>query len=233
MHPDQTPRILTNDERKAADAAFGSRPFDSSWSESARRVYDGILAVRGLPEPTPAPGLSEQPPGQPEQSGMTTDGPEAAVPPSGSDPSSDQTGERPDASVTASQPRIFSREEAVQAGALIDVTPIAHKLGLRLPVTFSRPLWEIGITAARNLPDDELEGRVRDVLMAFRLKLAASRVASPLVEFPALLVFPPNPVPQACILFAVAHQEANAQTALTFLLPGEVSTGMIPFGAGE
>jgi len=116
---------------------------------------------------------------------------------------------------------------------LIDVTPIAHKLGLRIPVTFSRPLWEVGITAFRNVPETEVESRVRDVLMAFRLKLAASRVASPLVEFPALLAFPPDPIPHACVLFAVAHREANAQTALTFLLPGEVSTGVIPFSAGE
>jgi hypothetical protein len=104
-------------------------------------------------------------------------------------------------------------------------------MGLRLPVSFSRPLWEIGITATRNVPEEQFEGRVRDVLMAFRLKLAHSRVASPLVEFPALLAFPPDPVPQACVLFAVAHQEADAQTALTFLLPGEVSTGVIPFSA--
>jgi hypothetical protein len=226
MHPEQTPRVLTNDERKAADAAFGGRPFDSSWSESARTVYDGILAARGLPEPPFAPAPSEQPGGK-------TDGPASVVSPSGLEPSLEQTGERPDRAPTASQSRALSREEALQAGALIDVTPIAHKLGLRLPVTFSRPLWEIGITAARNVPEEELEGRVRDVLMAFRLKLAASRVASPLIEFPALLTFPPDTTPQACVLFAVAHQEANAQTALTFLLPGEISTGMIPFNAGE
>lgn len=229
MHPDQkTPRMLTNDERKAADAAFGGRPFDSSWSDSARTVYDGILAVRGLPAPTTATPLPEQP-----EQAVTTGGPEPALPPSDSAPSSEQAGGTPETSPTAFQQKTFSREEAVQAGALIDVTPIAHKLGLRLPVTFSRPLWEIGITAARNVPEEELEGRVRDVLMAFRLKLAASRVASPLVEFPALLTFPPETTPQACVLFAVAHQEADAQTALTFLLPGEISTGILPFGAGE
>ena len=229
MQSNQAPRILTHDERKAADAAFAGRPFDSSWSQAARTVYDGILAAQGLPKPMPAPGTSEQP----EHQGVTADEPESAAPPSSSEPLSDQRGQAPDTPPTASQPRTFSREEAVQAGALIDVTPIAHKLGLRIPVTFSRPLWEVGITAARNVPEEELEGRVRDVLMAFRLRLAASRVASPLVEFPALLTFPPDPIPQACVLFAIAHQEANAQMALTFLLPGEVSTGVIPFSAGD
>jgi len=229
MQSNQTPRILTHDERKAADAAFAGRPFDSSWSEAARTVYDGILAAQGLPEPVPAPSPSQQSEGP----GIKTEGQESALPPSGSGPSSHETGQAPDTSTAASHPGIFSRDEAIQAGALIDVTPIAHKLGLRIPVTFSRPLWEVGITAFRNVPETEVESRVRDVLMAFRLKLAASRVASPLVEFPALLAFPPDPIPHACVLFAVAHREANAQTALTFLLPGEVSTGVIPFSAGE
>jgi hypothetical protein len=214
MPENPVPRTLTHDERKAADAAFAGRPFDPAWSEAARTVYDGILAARGLPEPASAPNASEQ---------STRPDPVASEPAAATSP--------PPAA--APQPQMLSREEAIQAGALIDVTPIARKMGLRLPVTFSRPLWEIGITATHNVPEEEHEGRVRDVLMAFRLRLAASRAASPLIEFPALLSFPPNPEPQSCVLFAVAHQEADAQTALTFLLPGEVSTGMIPFHSGE
>ena len=223
MASDQTPRILTYDERKAADAAFAGRPFDPAWSDSARAVYDGILAARGLPEPVP----SSIPTEQPETPGVTTGEPEAITPPTNSEILPGQGPITP-----PSHPQTLSREEAIRAGALIDVTPIAQTLGLQLPVTFSRPLWEIGITATKNVPEEEYERRVRDVLMAFRLRLAASRVASPLVEFPALLAFPPDPVPQACVLFAVAHQEA-ASMALTFLLPGEVSTTSIPFSAGE
>ena len=60
MQPNQTPRILTYDERKAAAAAFAGHPFDPSWSEAARAVYDGILAVRGLPEPAPTLIPAEQ-----------------------------------------------------------------------------------------------------------------------------------------------------------------------------
>ena len=36
-------RPLTYDEQKAADAAFGGKPFNSDWSDDARAVYVGIV----------------------------------------------------------------------------------------------------------------------------------------------------------------------------------------------
>ena len=33
---------LTNDEKKAAEAAFQGAPFDPAWSDAARAVYDGL-----------------------------------------------------------------------------------------------------------------------------------------------------------------------------------------------
>ena len=35
-------RELTHDEKKAAEAAFTGGQFNPEWSESARKVYDGI-----------------------------------------------------------------------------------------------------------------------------------------------------------------------------------------------
>jgi hypothetical protein len=35
-------RPLTHDEKKAAEAAFRGAPFDSKWSDAARRIYLGI-----------------------------------------------------------------------------------------------------------------------------------------------------------------------------------------------
>jgi hypothetical protein len=225
MSTNQPPRILTHDERKAADAAFAGRPFDASWSKAARLVYEGILAARDLPEPAPAsiPAVRS---GRPD---AITGTPEAIVPSSNAEPMTESAAQAPDSPAPSLQPRTLSREEAIQGGALIDVTPIAHKMGLRIPVAFSRPLWDLGITATRNVPEEEFEGRVRDVLLAFRLRLAGAPTASPVIEFPALLAFPPDPTPQTCLLFAVAQADAHAAAALTFLLPGEVSTGVIPF----
>ena len=38
-------RPLTNDEIKAAEAAFRGAPFNPKWSEAARKVYQGISAA--------------------------------------------------------------------------------------------------------------------------------------------------------------------------------------------
>lgn len=41
----QDNRPLTNDEKKAAEAAFKGAPFDPKWSEEARKVYLGLSSA--------------------------------------------------------------------------------------------------------------------------------------------------------------------------------------------
>ncbi len=53
MDTESSPRTLTYDEKKAAEAAFTGRPFNPEWSETARKVYDGILSVTGRMEKDP------------------------------------------------------------------------------------------------------------------------------------------------------------------------------------
>lgn len=36
-------RPLTHDERKAVEAAFGDRPFNSHWSAAAKVLYNAII----------------------------------------------------------------------------------------------------------------------------------------------------------------------------------------------
>ena len=43
----RAPRALTYDEGKAAEAAFQGLPFNTDWSDAARKVYDGILLAMG------------------------------------------------------------------------------------------------------------------------------------------------------------------------------------------
>lgn len=51
MHLESPGRELTHDEKKAAEAAFTGVPFNQEWSETARKVYDGIMGVIGNASP--------------------------------------------------------------------------------------------------------------------------------------------------------------------------------------
>jgi hypothetical protein len=200
MHPASAPRPLTLDQKKAAEAAFQGLPFDPKWSPAAKAVYDGIVEAQK---------------GQP------------VVPEVVSTPSDGTAQLEPEKATEPPEP-IITREEAIQSGFLIDVTPIANTIGLPVPVAITKPLWDFAITASATIPDDQHEARVRDVLMALRLRLATQRVAPPGIEFPALLTFPPEPAPQLCSLYAIAHGDSTAPFSLTVLLSHEVAAIIRP-----
>lgn len=204
MQPTKLPRTLTTDEKRAADAAFKGLPFDSRWSPSARAVYDGIRGALGVP------ALAEQEPAADHIESPATPDPQPA-----------------ETELDVPAP-ILTREDAIQAGFLIDVTAIAHSVGLPLPVSISKSLWVWGITASDTIPEDQREARVRDVLMALRLRLANARVAPPGIEFAALLSFPPEPAPQLLSLYAIAHGDQTSPYTLTVLLTNEVTAIIRP-----
>jgi hypothetical protein len=211
-----TPKALSYDEKKAADAAFTGRPFNDAWSASARVIYDGI--VKALPNidiaiPTPSnveelleTSSVQSEPLQPQE-------PLAEAPATGQE----------SVEKTTMPAAIQDREAAIQAGTLIDVTPTAMELGITFPVTVTRPLWETGIVTNQPLPEEDQTGRLRDILMAFRLRLASLTTVSPLLDFPVLLALPPSRVPQPVPLFALIQPDPTHQANVTLLLPQEVS----------
>ena len=204
------PKALTHDEKKAADAAFAGRPFNEAWSASARAVYDGIVRAMphtdvAVPAPSNAGELQMAPSAQREPLPQEqVDGQELL--------------ER-----TVLPPTIHDREAAIQAGTLIDVTSTALELGITFPVTITRPLWEVGIVTNQSLPEEDQTSRLRDILMAFRLRLASLTTVSPLLDFPVLLALPPSKVPQPVPLFALIQPDPTHQANVTLLLPNEVS----------
>jgi hypothetical protein len=213
-----TPKALTHDEKKAADAAFAGRPFNETWSVSARTIYEGI--VKALPQADiviPAPSDAEIP----TEASSTQSEPlqaQAQVP-----LTLEHAGGQELVEPTAQLPAIRDREAAIQAGILIDVTPTALTLGITFPVTITRPLWEVGIVTNQALSEEDQTSRLRDILLAFRLRLAGLTTVSPLIDFPVLLALPPSQVPQPVPLFALIQADPTHQANVTLLLPNEVS----------
>jgi len=214
------PKLLTHDEKKAAEAAFAGRPFNEAWSASARLVYDGI--VKALPQCSPA--ITES-----IHTGPDNDG---------SVPTMLETAETPNTQTDPIEldlpsagpvtPSVRNREQAIRSGALIDVTQTAQQLGLSFPVTITRPLWEVGIATNHPLSEEERAVRLRDVLLAFRLRLTSLATISPLIDFPAMLTLPPSSVPQPVPLFALIQPDQTDKASVTLLLPNEVSISIAP-----
>jgi hypothetical protein len=214
MHDHQTPRALSHDEKQAAEAAFAGLPFNPKWSARARTVYDGIVKL------LPAPPVVQEEEGLQEPTSQATES--ATSPPLGQ---ADQSNtEHNKQSVPAKIPL----SQAIETGALIDVTSTAKELGLLFPVTVTKPLWDVSIAPTKTMTQDEQSARLRDVLMAFRLRLATQPSISPLIDFPALLAFPPGSVPQTIPLFALIQPDEEQKAMVTLLLPNEVAATIIP-----
>ena len=226
MDTTRTPRTLTHDERKAAEAAFSGRPFNPTWSESAKKVYEGLIqALPVLPdEPVVTdaqPTASETSPTEAAPTLPTTDAPTLE----GATDSGQALEALTDSPVSQ---LITNRQQAIQAGFLIDVSTDAQKLGLTFPVTVTKPLWEVGIAPVESISEEEKTQRLRDVLMAFRLRIASQTTLSPLIDFPAMLALPPGGVPQPVPLFALIQPDEQNRASATLLLPNEVSATIIP-----
>ncbi len=226
MDTTQTPRILSHDERKAAEAAFAGRPFNPAWSESARKVYDGLIhALPTMPDEKILSSDQAVAHGDPTNEAASplpvTEGIKLEL--------AEKSEEPPEMKKQISASLVSeSRQQAIQAGTLIDVTADAKKLGLTFPVTITKPLWEVGIAPHDTMSEEDKSARVRDVLMAFRLRLAAQTTLSPLIDFPAMLAIPPGAVPQPVPLFALIQPDEENRAMATLLLPNEVATSIVP-----
>ena len=212
MDNNENPRALSHDERHAAEAAFAGRPLNPRWSARARAVYEGILKSLPTPKISDLGIVGQEMPEEP------------LAPISAPIESVAEPEQPPDRATPAPIPF----QQAIETGALIDVTPTAKQLGLSFSVTVTKPLWDTGIAPGKTLTEDERSARLRDVLMAFRLRLTAQPTTAPLIDFPALLAFPHGAVPQPVPLFALVQPDEQNKAMVTLLLPTEVASTTIP-----
>jgi len=207
-------RPLTHDEKKASEAAFRGLPQDDNWTDSAKSVYEGIIQALGK-DPSDLPVSVEIPPSLIEGPDESSSKNPLELPTSDSVTSQ----EIPD---DLKQLTIRSRREAVESGILRDVTPVAQSIGLDFCVGITNPLWEEYITSSPDFTEDHIHSRLRDILVAVRLRLASLKEPAPLIDVPVLLEFDPEPTPQLCLTFALFHKDPIDGNCLLLIHPGEV-----------
>lgn len=222
-----TTRHLTHDEKKAAEAAFRGLSPDPKWSAAAQAVYDNIIKVLPSMEAPLVQGLAQdkdpEPHHDPDPQRMHPDVAEPAAQGPATAPREPQRSGRAPSQRDMHAVQSGSRDQAIESGVLIDITPQAQDMGLPLPVGISRSLWDFGITVSDQTTDREQDQRIRDLLMALRLHLCRSPLVSPVTQFPALFSFPSDQSPQVCGVCAVVQAESADQPFLTLTLPTELS----------
>ncbi len=211
-------RPLTHDEKKASEAAFRGLPQDENWTASAKSIYEGIIQALGNdPSELPVskdPSLPELPTlGDHREDSSSDDVLELTT------PDSVNAQEIPP---DLKQFTIRLRREAIESGILKDVTPLAQSIGLDFCVGMTNPLWEQYITSSPDLTEQHIHARLRDTLIAVRLRLASLKEPTPLIDVPVLLEFSPEPTPQLCLAFALFHKDPVDGDCLLLIHPGEV-----------
>jgi hypothetical protein len=208
-------RVLTHDEKKASEAAFRGLPMNDSWTDSAKAVYEGLLQALGKTPLNDLNPLEKELNQSPDKSDLLPS--DFSEPPQSG--LSLRSGDIP--AEFESLP-IRSRKEAIESGILKDVTPIAQSVGLDFCVGMTNPLWDQYITPSPDYTEELVQTRLRDTLVAVRLRLAILKTPTPLVDVPILLQFPPEPTPQLCLTFALFHKDPVDGDCLLLIHPGEV-----------
>lgn len=213
-------RPLTHDEKKAAEAAYRGRPFDASWSQAAWAVYDGILTARGYA----ANAFDSRDDNR--DTVKESQAPETLFAETmGSALLSKEKGEGDSATARP----LPSRQEAIEAGLLVDVTKKAKRIGFHVAVGITKSLWDRNVTKSLDLDPHEWDLRVRDLLLAVRLKMAGSATSGPWMEVP--VVFPSTQgeePPQVFSIYALFHKDQVAEDCVTLIHPNELSSLMRP-----
>ncbi len=212
-------RPLTHDEKKASEAAFRGLPFNPDWSQSAKSVYDGIS--QAMKNSSFSPLVSGEQLPDVSDLGITPIPLESVqtFQSEGSEAEFDR-GDPPEELTPAP---LRSRREAIESGLLMDITPAAQSLGIDLSVGVTRPLWEHGIMASADLSESEVQARVRDVLLAVRLRLSGMKTPTPIVEVPVLLSISPEATPQIFSIYGLFHKDPIESECLLLIHPGEVA----------
>lgn len=216
------PRPLTNDQRKASEAAFQGRPFDPAWSQSARIVYEGLINALG--GKTIVPDFDQDPPWGLEPNPLSFDSSDELEPGSmatSQDPNSTPQNLHVSHSSTS---RIASRDEAIRAGLVIDVSEIAKELGMDLAVGITKSLWDKNVIASTWVSSEEWHSRVRDMLLAVRLRMANVENLSPWFEVPVLLPQQRDERPKVFPIYALFHKDPITTECLTLIHPREISS---------
>lgn len=220
------PRALSHDEKKAAEAAYQGKPSQPTWTKTALAVYEGVLKARGIK--IEAVGALESEVDSVEKPMV----PEGLFEEALNLGATSQRSEGNQGSVSSAHSNLItSRQEAIDAGLLIDVSKKAQGVGFNLAVGITKSLWSKSISDSSDALDDaeattpEDASKIRDMLLAVRLRLASVENPLPWIEVPVLFPSQQGENPAKIFpIYALFHKDPVAEECLTLIHPKDLSS---------
>ena len=116
---------------------------------------------------------------------------------------------------------VYTREEALEDGVLVDVSQLGREMGFRCPVAITEGLYQI-LTTTKELEDEgqSYQGRLWDVLWTAKLAMHQSEWTDT-VYFKTLVVRTPGANPAPAKLWAKAGPGDQMELVITIMLEGE------------
>jgi hypothetical protein len=113
----------------------------------------------------------------------------------------------------------YSRAEALEDGALVDVTSTANEASFRIPVALTRAVWESYVTVPPKVRAQDERGRLWDILWMASLAARSNRDAQTVLF--TVAVRNDNRSPRPRRLKAVVGSGDDGEAVITILLPDE------------
>jgi hypothetical protein len=114
----------------------------------------------------------------------------------------------------------YTRQQAIEDGVLVDITPIAEEAGLKFPVALTRGVYESYVAVPPGVRGQDVEGRLWDLLWLLNLAIRCQRPQGPVLHY-ELLVRNDNRKARKVELKAVCGPADDGSPCLTVMHPWE------------
>src|SRR5258708_38971929 len=114
----------------------------------------------------------------------------------------------------------YSRAEALEDGALVDVSETAREAGIRYPVALTRGAWAEAVEVPRGAVGQDEAGRLWDVFWSLRMAIRAAQSGADRLTF-RVSVVGERRKRRTVDLVSVCGPGDDAEPVITVMLPGE------------
>ena len=116
---------------------------------------------------------------------------------------------------------VYTREQAIEDGVLIDITKTANEGGLRFPTAITAAAWAKYVAVPPGVTNQDEAGRLWDIVWMLRFAITQHRVDAPQILFKLHVSSGEDRPPEPVTLKAVIGPGDDPSPVITIMLPHE------------